>query len=211
MIIGLSGPAGCGKDTVAEILVSRYAFRNTSFAETLYREVADAFGITVEVLAVRATKELPMAGLEPVFCLDLDFTEVIQRVDKHFDWHKAYSPRQIMQWWGTEYRRAQDSDYWIRQVHDRIIAGQRHDRLLRQEKSWVIMDVRFQNEADIVHDLSGILVVVERKTRPVSKHQSESFWAACTPDFRLDNSLDMDHLHKNLADMMDAFTKGDHR
>ncbi len=203
MIIGLSGPAGCGKDTVAEILVSRYGFVKASFAEALYKEVANAFGVTVEMLAERATKELPMSGLEPVFCLDLDFIAVMQRVDGHFGWHKVYSPRQILQWWGTEYRREQNIRYWTDQVRNRITS--------EVGKSWIITDVRFQNEADLIRDLFGILVIIERETKIVAKHQSELFWATCTPDHRLDNSLDMDHLHKNLADMMDAFTKGDHR
>ncbi|MBN6741413.1 hypothetical protein JKG47_12855 [Acidithiobacillus sp. MC6.1] len=217
MIIGLTGPAGCGKDTVADLLVTHHGYHKTSFADSLYREVSEAFGIPVEALSRRVTKELPMTGLEPVFCGDLGFIEVLQRVDPDFDWHKAYSPRQILQWWGTDYRRAQDGEYWVRQVRERIIGGMSMDRVMRQEKSpagckpWVVTDVRFQNEAYPIHEFSGNLVLVERDTEAVAKHQSEAFWATCTPDFRLDNRQGLDHLRENVLSMLGSFRKGECR
>ena len=49
-----------------------------------------------------------------------------------------YSPRQILQWWGTEYRK----------VRDRILS-------CATKQDWVVTDVRFQNEAGLVQELGG--------------------------------------------------------
>lgn len=183
--------------------MSTGGFRKESFAANLYREVSSAFGVTVNRLANRATKEQPAPELEAIFCSDLGFIEILQHVDPEFDWHKPYSPRQILQWWGTDYRRAQDQDYWVRPVRDRVLAGQRRDRMLRQERSWTFSDVRNQNEADIGYELSGsirgALVVVERDVDAVARHVSEAFWATCTPDYRLDNRHGMDQLQDNIT------------
>ncbi|MBU2840232.1 hypothetical protein HF670_11810 [Acidithiobacillus thiooxidans] len=77
----------------------------------------------------------------------------------------------------------------------------------------MISDVRFQNEADLVCelscDVSGALVVVERNTEAVAKHQSEAFWATCTPDFRLDNRQGLDRLRENVVNILDALRKGE--
>ncbi|MBU2722911.1 nucleoside/nucleotide kinase family protein [Acidithiobacillus ferridurans] len=208
MIVGFTGPAGCGKDTAADILVSTRGFRKESFATNLYREVSDAFGVSVDRLSNRATKELPMVGLEATLCDDLGFVEVLQHVDPEFDWHKPYSPRQILQWWGTDYRREQDEDYWVRPVRCRVLAAQQQDRILRQEKSWAFADVRRRNEADLAYELSGsvpgALVVVERDVEAVAKHKTEAFWATCTPDYRLDNRHDLDQTRSNLSAILDA-------
>ena len=189
MLIGLTGPAGAGKDTVADLLVHHHGFRKTSFAESLYREVSDAFDLPVTDLARRDTKETSMDGLEMVFCHDLDFVEVVQRLEGNaFDWHIPYSPRQILQWWGTDYRRAQNQDYWIDQVRQRIHIGS-------SSIHWVIPDVRFQNEADLIHEMGGQFILVRRQgVQPVAGHVSEAFWRACHADGSLDNDGAVDDL-----------------
>lgn len=40
MILGLAGPAGCGKDTIARLLIEKYGFRQQSFAGPLKRMLA---------------------------------------------------------------------------------------------------------------------------------------------------------------------------
>lgn len=76
--------------------------------------------------------------------------------------------RTLLQWWGTNYRREQDQDYW---VHRMVETLARH----RPEVA-VITDVRFPNEAEAIHKLGGYLVQVERTTMPdidVPPHPSE--------------------------------------
>ena len=62
-IIGLAGPAGCGKDTTADLLVTHCGFVKLAFSDPLYTEVSDAFGIEIAQLKQRDTKEHGMAAL----------------------------------------------------------------------------------------------------------------------------------------------------
>ena len=85
-------------------------------------------------------------------------------------WQKPTSPevRWILQQYGTNYRRAQDPDYWVKQTLDAV----KRDRD-RWAKSFsaaflenfvptapVFDDVRFPNEADAIRKEGGLLVRV---------------------------------------------------
>lgn len=145
-LIALCGAAGAGKDTVADMLPAR----KLAFADTLYAEVAAAWGVEQHVLRCRETKETPLAALEVQRCRDIDF-----RAKNTFNATWARSPRQILQWWG-DYRRAQDPDYFVRATREALmIDGYFHD-------SHVITDVRFPNEAAMVRQLGGQIWQIRR-------------------------------------------------
>ena len=77
-------------------------------------------------------------------------------------------PRPLLQWWGTDYRRAKDPDYWVRLLR-KTLDVQGPDVAL-------IADVRFPNEADAIHEWGGYVVQVTRKGAPdvqVLDHPSE--------------------------------------
>lgn len=61
----------------------------------------------------------------------------------------------LLQWWGTEYRRKQDSDYWVKKCMSKIDTEMPHIA--------VITDVRFTNEAEAVRKAGGYNVRVSRK------------------------------------------------
>lgn len=78
-------------------------------------------------------------------------------------------PRTLLQWWGTEYRRAQDPDYWVKRLEERI----------RRDAPGValITDVRFPNEVEAIHRMGGYAVKVTRTSAPdinVPDHASEA-------------------------------------
>jgi hypothetical protein len=69
-------------------------------------------------------------------------------------WEKPYSPeiRALLQWWGTDLRRAVDPNYWVKQAE--IQAQQ-------MEWTWpVFTDVRFPNEAQMIIENGGFIVRV---------------------------------------------------
>lgn len=105
MIIGLTGAAGSGKDTVAGVLVLEHGFQQIAFADTLYEEVSTAFNVPVEFLKNREAKEKQTFRLSMGHCMDGDFARVVREIRHGGNrpiGHSSipYSPRQILQWWG---------------------------------------------------------------------------------------------------------------
>ena len=191
MIIGLTGAAGSGKDSVADILERSHGYQRIAFSDALYEEISTAFNVPIEFLKNRDTKESPTPRLALGRCTDQVFRKTVIRVcgvlgiEIMWEW-KWWSPRQILQWWGTEYRRAQCKTYWIEKVRDRILS-------CATKQDWVVTDVRFQNEAGLVQELGGQIGLVLRPgIKPVANHVSEEFWQTRSPDivFQNDGSLD---------------------
>ena len=68
----------------------------------------------------------------------------------------AVTVRRILQWWGTEYRRTQDPDYWTKAWAAEV--GQ-YDL----EKEHVLIDdVRFINELETIKQQGGLIYKIER-------------------------------------------------
>lgn len=183
LIIGLCGPAGAGKDTVAAILRAHAGFRALAFADALREEVCSAYGIEPLFLTRRELKDAPQAYLALNKCGDRAFiTAVAQQhnTGKLSDFmREARSPRQIMQWWGTEYRRAQRDTYWLDQVAQSV---QNINRALLQ-RAFVITDVRFHNEAQAVRNLAGQIWQVTRPgAEATGAHASDVSGAEFNPD-----------------------------
>ena len=68
----------------------------------------------------------------------------------------AVTVRRILQWWGTEYRRSQDSDYWTKAW------GRKIEQLDLEHMHVLIDDVRFMNELRVIKEHGGLIVKIER-------------------------------------------------
>ena len=68
----------------------------------------------------------------------------------------AVTVRRILQWWGTEYRRAQDPDYWTKAWSRKI------EQFDLQKTHVLIDDVRFINELKTIKSHGGLIVKIER-------------------------------------------------
>ena len=195
-VIGLLGVKGAGKDTAAKHLLEAHQFVRAAFADKLYKESADAFGVTVEFLGNRDTKETPLPELAMRHCLDKAFIRCVleesgrTRMSKKF-LDEPRSPRFIMQLWGTEYRRRRGVDsYWLDIVGGIMDAA--------PNAKFVITDVRFINEAKFIVARGGILVRVRRPmleakeaanraANGTSAHPSETEMLTYPVDFELVN------------------------
>lgn len=135
-ILGLAGQQGAGKDYTYSALKELYGIKRrvmrAALADGVRREV------TVEVLSAFPNIEIGDTSGAGV-------------------WAKPYTPgqRALLQWWGTEYRRTQDPDYWVKYCMA-YIAERAMDGDL-----WVVTDVRFENEAEAIHLEGGKVALVE--------------------------------------------------
>lgn len=203
-IIGLTGYAGVGKDTVADLLVAHFGFRKLAFADALRAEVAQGFQVDLIYLTHPSTKNQPMAALA-MRRAPLDFlaavTHGMPNLPRNADGRVANewldeqrSPRQIMQWWGTEYRRQQHPRYWTRVMLERLTHLSRNG-----DSRFVVTDVRFENEADTVHAAGGLLWQVTRPgidgvSTSEGSHVSATDGAVFKPSAVIANLHDMKHL-----------------
>jgi len=148
LILGLGGFKGSGKDTVGAILRDNHGFRTFAFADPLKRAAQDIFFLTHEqVHGSLADKETvdPRWGL---------------------------TPREILQRLGTEVGRSIHADTWTKNMQYQLerevrVAswGPQNDLPWEPEpvaKGLVVTDVRFANEAEMVHTLGGHVVRVDR-------------------------------------------------
>lgn len=92
-LIGLTGPAGCGKNFVAAMIPDA---RVIALADPLYAGLAEMLGVSEDALRVRSAKERPI------------------------DW-LGKSPRQLLQTLGTEWgRKLVADDLWLRLAERRL-------------------------------------------------------------------------------------------
>ncbi len=75
--------------------------------------------------------------------------------------------RPVLQIWGTEFRRAQDPDYWIRQAAQKISHHQS-----RIDRPIVFNDVRFQNEIDMLRERGFVIIKIDMSVEDVLTYQA---------------------------------------
>jgi hypothetical protein len=128
IVVGITGAAGAGKDTVASMLGR--GWWGVSFADPLYEMISAMTGYPVSQLKDREFKE-----------------QVIPWIGK--------SPRQLLQTLGTDWgRNTVAKDVWLKLGARRIRMGSRV----------VVRDVRFDDEAEMIHEEFG--GVIWEVTRP---------------------------------------------
>jgi ribose 1,5-bisphosphokinase PhnN len=177
ILIGLAGPAGAGKDTVADYLVEKHSFQKLSFAGPLKAMLA-AGGMPEP--QDRALKELAIPGFD-------------------FSW------RQAAQSLGTEWGRELDPDLWIKLVEKRIasidnVLSSRGSRI-------VLSDVRFVNEAEMINRMGGSVVHILGRQADLglaASHVSEAKLMIEDQDLIIDNRGDIEQLHAEIEEVMYA-------
>lgn len=133
--------------------------------------------------------------------------EIEETLGLSYSIEKPYSEleRRLQQWWGTDYRRAQDPDYWVRQtVETKAIP------YVEAGLSPVFTDVRFPNEAFAVLEHGGIIVRVTAPTEvrekrnggPLPDHGSETAMDDYTVDYTLDSTVDDETYQQQVQDIL---------
>lgn len=172
--ISFRGKLKSGKTTAAEYLVSKYPGKlvKIAFADSLKSEVFDLLWRTTGFwsggghvgdckVITQFAKESGQDHLYPPpdgdFPTGLDLYYVSE-VDK-LAWVNAHKReiRSLLQWYGTEYRRTQDENYWINRFLDKALA------VFARGQQVVVDDCRFDNERWLLKEY-GCLDVWVRNT-----------------------------------------------
>ena len=179
MIIGICGLIGSGKGTVADVLVDEHGFQKISFADKLKDAVSVLFDWDREMLEGETSESRFWREQEDTF------------------WSKEtgrkITPRLVLQEFGTDCMRNGFFDgVWVSFVKKKIIDN--------PDTNFVIPDVRFTNEADILKGMNGKVWCVKRgpdplwfrqyvdlDIEPTDVHPSEWRWAKVSFDHNIYN------------------------
>lgn len=162
-LIALCGRKGSGKDEAAKILVGYAGFQSIAFADPL-REISKiAFGLTDKEMSDRMLKEASLRR------------------------YPYDSPREILQYVGTEGFRSRWPEVWIECAKRRI-------REINAP-GVVITDCRFLNEAAAVREMGGSIIKIDADDRlgpNEDPHPSEAEIPLIEADLVIENNGTLD-------------------
>jgi hypothetical protein len=166
IVIGLSAYMGAGKDTAGQRLVDKWGFTRVAFAEPLKQEVLRTLPRTLREIA-RLTLGDQYGTVRYQKLSDEEVWAYVERQIRQSDREPVF--RALLQEWGTELRRSEDQEYWIKQWKA-AVAAVPNGRV-------VATDCRFLNEADAIKTLGGVLVRIHRQGKVGDSHPSETIMA----------------------------------
>ena len=185
MIIGTCGLIGSGKGTVADILVKTHNFTKLSFADKLKDGVATIFGWDRAMLEGDTDESRQWRELKDDFWSNETKMEV--------------TPRLVLQLFGTDcMRNGFDDGIWVSTIKKKLLENPTID--------YVVPDVRFANEVDMIRDIGGEVWEVKRGPDPQwlieyestgvepTVHASEGKWIKSKKDLVIENDGTLDEL-----------------
>ena len=178
IIVGLTGYAQSGKDTLANLLVEKRAYERRGFADPM-RDML----LRINPLVLGK----PTEGM-------LHPTRLARIVEMH-GWEEAKQMdevRSLLQRLGTEAGRGVlGEDVWVNALFAKP-----------QICPLVISDVRFPNEAQKIHDFGGIVIrIIREGVGPVNHHASEL--ENNYHDFVIHNKSDPEYLLEAYLEIFD--------
>ncbi len=149
VLIGLAGKINSGKSTIAEYLVLKYDFIEMTYAKPLKNICQELFCLTDDQLYTQKGKMEPDSR-----------------------WYDC-TPRTMMQFIGTDLFR-NNLDKIMPGLCDNVFIENMRIRLQQESHhNIVVSDIRFQNEADLIISLGGIIYYVDRDNNSNDSHVSE--------------------------------------
>lgn len=194
MIIGICGLIGSGKGTVADILVDQ-GFTKVSFADKLKDGVSTIFGWDRAMLEgdtdeSRQWREQP----DDFWCAET---------------RMEVTPRLVLQLFGTDCMRNGFNDgVWVSLLKKTI---------LDNPGNYVVPDVRFENEIEMIRSIGGEVWEVKRNddpewlieyettgVEPTTVHPSEWRWIKSKKDEVITNNSTLEDLNRQVLSRLGA-------
>ena len=185
MILGLTGPPGSGKDTLADHLVEKYNFKRVAFADPIRAQVKFLLQLKTDNEYNRVKRSnllmLNHSGRDHL----IDGRHLVREIGMLM---LSYDKRQFCQYVvdtinGRPDQAAFDGD---------------------QSNDYVVTDLRMQHEYDCLKDeLKADIIKISIKKSIEDKHITEVGFVDREVDYVIDNSVrDLDTLKLNIDNMM---------
>jgi len=209
MIIGLVGKAGAGKDEFAKVAKEKFGAVRVAFADVVKEEVAEFLQqheVCFEHRHLWGSQMDKEVTLRMAHYNRLKSGRLADFVTLYGDYHEGYhyfTPRSLLQFWGTEYRREQDPDYWVKQAER---------KMQDSDKLYVVTDCRFINEIKMIRNNCGTVVKIVRPDATVisnMSHQSETELQAYSgQNYQIDNIGTLEAFHQAIVTTMENILHG---
>ena len=149
-LIGISGKIGNGKDLLCDVI--NYVITEdywTSFEHYMYESTpVDAIYDNKKFAGILKDITCKLVGCNVSQLEDRQFKEA--ELGKEWD---GLTPRKILQLLGTEAgRQIIHPNIWVNALFANY----------KPKENWIVTDVRFPNEADIIKDKGGIMIRINR-------------------------------------------------
>lgn len=148
ILFAMSGKMGSGKDTIGDGISESFdevKFKKLSYSEPIRNEINDLVSDYNIGLSIDELSRLYDADKEEI-------SNLINTIGKDSIYSRTSNSRKAVQYWGTDVRRKQDVNFWVKKLAMLIIEE------VNKGKSVYISDVRFPNEADTIYDLYGKVI-----------------------------------------------------
>lgn len=202
MIIGLSGYAKAGKDTVADIIIKN---------DSRQWSVKKFSGKLKEIASI-------LTGIDIVKFEDQEFKESLMPLEWVERWmdnttmhYKLMKVRDFLQRLGTEaIRDGLHKNTWVNALMadytKRVIFLSNTEKRYGDFPNWIITDCRFPNEFKAIKDKGGIVVRVNRDgIKPINAHPSEVALDEFEFDFEIENNGSLEDLKTSVTFMLNKF------
>ena len=160
-ILVMSGKMGSGKDTLAPLIMNAMGLpnaRHVYYADPL----KDESNIMFETIRKSENQQDATRSLEQLYSVPSEFSgELVSAVYEDLkDWSltsRSRTPgiRKFLQLLGTDVRRTEDPDYWVRKATAQV------ERLISVGESVFLTDARFPNEVSSMRQLGAWAVRLE--------------------------------------------------
>lgn len=167
MVVALGGKIGSGKSSIADMLVGEGWVR-LSFATRLKEIVAWLIGVRPEEInSLKNVRETYYFGTASCCYIARETGLPFEKIEPLLAYRGFFNVRSVLQYIGTDVIRAIDPDWHCRTVRDRILSD--------PGKNYVIDDLRFKNELEMVRSFDGSKVFyIDRPGLENNLHKSEN-------------------------------------
>lgn len=210
-IIALSGKKRVGKDTFADILISRYEFTKVAIADPLRNLCSRVFNLELNMFTADDKKDAPMRRI----CVDFHDLDKIRKIvetewgyevdqDSRCRMEELHgtemdSPRDALRTIGNMLRTCVDQDIWINLTLARIkeLGGK-----------IVITDARFENEREVFRTMGAVMVLIKRNDNGQTTEHEFDLGDDSEYDMVIENNETL-HSYKSSIDMWFNTRKND--
>jgi hypothetical protein len=171
ILLGFTGKMRSGKTTACDYITDNYPnFVRVGFTEALNAEIKQNFGPLLDEMLEVYFHQADMASDGTKYNITLDW--LFQ--------NKPPLIRKLQQCYGTEVRRNDDPDYWVKLWKKTVEAH------LTEGRSVLCDNVRFLNEEKAVNELGGTVIRIQRSDiTDTGTHQSEIEMNQINPSYTI--------------------------